>query len=268
MWHSSLFLMPFFSCSFIEPRTTHPGVEPHSMRWTLLYPLPSNSMSYGLTHWPICWGAFSQLKSPFPKWLLLVSGSHETSQHTSIRDLLTRFVKLQVQHYEDTFHMCPRASFLLWGPDPSTMMCLSGTRPGNDRIIPHHRGWLSGPLHRVPWLLLHVRHDRTCFWDVSHTQSEGNHKQIITHNHSLNKQKGGKLLSTLPISLESSTPLSTQWQATDDDRLSGPLGPASSGDECTPIFCLSRITDQDMRGLGSVILLLSGIEVVRKTTSP
>lgn len=110
---------------------------------------------------------------------------------------------------EGTFHMCPRASFFLWGPDSSTMMGLSGIRPGSDRIIPHHRGWLGGPLHRVPWLLRCVRHDRTCFWDVSHTQSKGNHKQIITHNHSLYKQKGGKLLSTLPIYLESSTSLST-----------------------------------------------------------
>lgn len=170
--------------------------------------------------------------------------------------------------------MCPRASFLLWGPDPSTMMCLSGTQPGSDRIIPHHRGWLSGPLHIVPWLLLHVRHDRTCFWYVSHTQSKGNHKQIITHNHSLEQAKGRKATFKRDgyISLESSTPLSTPSQktpsqVTDNDRLPGPLGPDSSGDECTPIFCLSRLTDQDMHGLGSVILLLSGIEVVRKMTS-
>lgn len=141
--------------------------------------------------------------------------------------------------------MCLHASFLLCGPDSSTMMCMFGTWPGSKIVTPHHKGWMSGPFHRVPWLLLHVRHNRTCFWVVSHIESKRNHKQIITDNHSLNKQKGGKLFSTLPIYPESSTPLSTispqktPSQATDEDRLPGPLGPASSGDEYTPIFCLS-----------------------------
>lgn len=154
------------------------------------------------------------------------------------------------------------------------MVCLSGTWPGSDRITPHHRGWLSGPLHRVPWLLLHVRHDRTCFWDVSHIQSKRNRKQIITHNHSLVKQKGGKLLSTLPIYLESSPPLSTASLPRKHyhrrQRMKGCLGPWAlllQGMNVLPSSASLWLIDQDMHGLRSVILLLAGIEVVRKMTS-
>lgn len=170
--------------------------------------------------------------------------------------------------------MCPRVSFLLCGPDPSTMMCLSRTWPGSHRITPHHRGWLSGPLHRVPWLLLHVRHDRTCFWNGSHTRSKRIHKQIITHNHSLVKQKGGKQLSTLPIYLESRPPLSTvslpRKHYHRRQRMKGCLGPLAlllQGINVLPSSASLWLTDQDMHDLRSVILSLSGIEVVRKMTS-
>lgn len=140
---------------------------------------------------------------------------------------------------------------------------LSETWPGSHRITPHYREWLSGPLHRVPWLLLHVRQDRTCFWDVSHTQSKRNHKQIITHNHSLNKQKGGKLLSTLPIYLESSPPLSTvplprkhyHRQQRMKDCLS-PLALLLQGMNVLPSSASLWLTDQDMHGLRPVVLLL------------
>lgn len=120
----------------------------------------------------------------------------------------------------------------------------------------------------------HVRHDRTCFWNGSHTRSKRIHKQIITHNHSLVKQKGGKQLSTLPIYLESRPPLSTvslpRKHYHRRQRMKGCLSPLAlllQGTNVLPSSASLWLTDQDMHGLRSVILSLSGIEVVRKMTS-
>jgi hypothetical protein len=70
---TGLFIVICSVCLLIAPGTTSPGVTLPTALWALPHQPSIKKSHHRLAHWPVWWGAFSQLTFLLPKWLWFVS---------------------------------------------------------------------------------------------------------------------------------------------------------------------------------------------------